>query len=133
MIKEGLIGLLESRRGQDASYIGCMKSGEVVAQEFVSHTTLLNSLIFALKPFLISVQGRAMVRARMVEVWGREIVSDLKILFTSLTLCSYYDVLKPYLSFVIFRYFRHAAGSLIILSKNLAQYININRLGSQTY
>lgn len=46
--KEGLIGLLESRRGQDASYIGCMKSGEVVTEEFVSHTTLLNSLIFAL-------------------------------------------------------------------------------------
>ncbi|GAU15076.1 hypothetical protein TSUD_08140 [Trifolium subterraneum] len=28
----------------------------------------------------------------------------------------------------ILRYFRHAAGSLVILSKNLAQYININRL-----
>ena len=27
-----------------------------------------------------------------------------------------------------FRYFRHATGSLVILSKNLAQYININRL-----
>ncbi|CAL5193163.1 unnamed protein product [Lathyrus oleraceus] len=25
-------------------------------------------------------------------------------------------------------YFRHASGSLVILSKNLAQYININRL-----
>jgi hypothetical protein len=26
-------------------------------------------------------------------------------------------------------YFRHATGSLVILSKNLAQYVNINRLG----
>lgn len=43
---EGLIGLLESRRGQDAAYIGCMKSGEVVAEEFVSYSTLLNSRVF---------------------------------------------------------------------------------------
>ena len=27
----------------------------------------------------------------------------------------------------VFRYFRHAAGALVIISKNLAQYININR------
>lgn len=26
------------------------------------------------------------------------------------------------------RYFRHAWGSLLVLSKNLAQYINVNRL-----
>ena len=31
-------------------------------------------------------------------------------------------------NFNFFRYFRHASGSLIILSKNLVQYININRL-----
>ncbi|XP_008801903.1 hydroxyproline O-galactosyltransferase HPGT3 [Phoenix dactylifera] len=30
-------------------------------------------------------------------------------------------------------YFRHAAGSLIILSKNLARYININSASLQTY
>ncbi|XP_010907015.1 hydroxyproline O-galactosyltransferase HPGT3 [Elaeis guineensis] len=30
-------------------------------------------------------------------------------------------------------YFRHAAGSLIVLSKNLAQYININSASLQTY
>lgn len=29
---------------------------------------------------------------------------------------------------VSIRYFRHAAGSAFVLSKNLAQYININRL-----
>lgn len=29
---------------------------------------------------------------------------------------------------IFFRYFRHASGSLVILSKNLVQYININRL-----
>lgn len=28
----------------------------------------------------------------------------------------------------LFRYFRHAAGSVLVLSKNLAQYINTNRL-----
>lgn len=32
-LSEGLIELLESRRGQDSVYIGCMKSGEVVADE----------------------------------------------------------------------------------------------------
>ncbi|KAI8547425.1 hypothetical protein RHMOL_Rhmol07G0194600 [Rhododendron molle] len=26
-----------------------------------------------------------------------------------------------------FRYFRHASGALLILSKNLAQYVNVNR------
>lgn len=33
----------------------------------------------------------------------------------------------PELLFFI-RYFRHASGTLVILSKNLAEYININRL-----
>ncbi|KAF3493100.1 hypothetical protein DY000_02057035 [Brassica cretica] len=42
-------------------------------------------------------------------------------------------LILSYLSFVIFRYFRHAAGSLIILSKNLAQYININSGSLKTY
>ncbi|KAB5553366.1 hypothetical protein DKX38_010677 [Salix brachista] len=52
----GLIELLERRRSQDSAYIGCMKSGEVVTEE----------------------------------------------------------------------YFRHASGSLLILSKNMARYIDIN-------
>ncbi|XP_050914885.1 uncharacterized protein LOC127129804 [Lathyrus oleraceus] len=30
-------------------------------------------------------------------------------------------------------YFRHASGSLVILSKNLAQYININSVSLKTY
>ncbi|KAJ7966210.1 Hexosyltransferase [Quillaja saponaria] len=30
---EGLIGLLERRRDQDGAYIGCMKSGEVIAED----------------------------------------------------------------------------------------------------
>ncbi|KAG5540953.1 hypothetical protein RHGRI_020993 [Rhododendron griersonianum] len=30
---EGVIELLESRRGQDSAYIGCMKSGEVITEE----------------------------------------------------------------------------------------------------
>ncbi|KAH0865670.1 hypothetical protein HID58_082881 [Brassica napus] len=77
---EGLIGLLESRRGQDASYIGCMKSGEVVAQE-----------------------GGQWYEPE----WWK--FGDEK------------------------SYFRHAAGSLIILSKNLAQYININSGSLKTY
>ena len=32
------------------------------------------------------------------------------------------------ITFSLFSYFRHAGGSLVILSKNLAQYVNINRL-----
>ncbi|KAJ0248186.1 Hydroxyproline O-galactosyltransferase HPGT2 [Hirschfeldia incana] len=77
---EGLIGLLESRRGQDASYIGCMKSGEVVTE-----------------------QGGQWYEPE----WWK--FGDEK------------------------SYFRHAAGSLIILSKNLAQYININSGSLKTY
>lgn len=34
-LTEGMIGLLESRRGQDGAYIGCMKSGDVITEEFV--------------------------------------------------------------------------------------------------
>ena len=30
---DGLIGLLESRRGQESAYVGCMKSGEVITEE----------------------------------------------------------------------------------------------------
>ncbi|KAF2287247.1 hypothetical protein GH714_039438 [Hevea brasiliensis] len=71
--REGLIGILEHRRGQDSSYMGCMKSGDVITEE-----------------------GRQWYEPE----WWK--FGDEK--------C----------------YFRHAAGALIILSKNLAQYININ-------
>ncbi|OMO61627.1 Glycosyl transferase, family 31, partial [Corchorus capsularis] len=77
---EGLIGLLERRRGQDSAYIGCMKSGEVVAEE-----------------------GRPWYEPD----WWK--FGDEK------------------------TYFRHASGSLLILSKNLAQYININSASLKTY
>ncbi|KAF8400591.1 hypothetical protein HHK36_013890 [Tetracentron sinense] len=30
---DGLIGILESRRGQNGSYMGCMKSGDVITEE----------------------------------------------------------------------------------------------------
>ncbi|KAM3202714.1 hydroxyproline O-galactosyltransferase HPGT3 isoform X1 [Capsicum annuum] len=71
---DGLIELLQNRRGQDSSYIGCMKSGEVVSEE-----------------------GRAWYEPE----WWK--FGDEK------------------------SYFRHAAGSVLVLSKNLAQYINTNR------
>lgn len=77
---DGLIELLESRRGQDSVYIGCMKSGEVVAEE-----------------------GRPWYEPE----WWK--FGDEK------------------------SYFRHAAGSLFILSKNFAQYININSASLKTY
>ncbi|XP_007011805.2 PREDICTED: hydroxyproline O-galactosyltransferase HPGT3 [Theobroma cacao] len=77
---EGLIGLLEQRRGQDSAYIGCMKSGEVVAEE-----------------------GRPWFEPE----WWK--FGDEK------------------------SYFRHASGSLLILSKNLAQYINVNSASLKTY
>lgn len=77
---DGLIGLLESRRGQDSAYIGCMKSGDVIAEEG--------------KPWY-------------EPDWWK--FGDEK------------------------SYFRHAGGSLLILSKNLAQYININSVSLKTY
>ncbi|MFS7909345.1 putative glycosyl transferase, family 31 [Helianthus anomalus] len=36
-------------------------------------------------------------------------------------------------TYFLCRYFRHAAGSLIILSKNFAQYININSASLKSY
>ncbi|KAL5559757.1 hypothetical protein UlMin_035968 [Ulmus minor] len=77
---EGLIGLLERRRGQNTSYIGCMKAGDVVSEDG--------------KPWYEP------------EWWK---FGDEK------------------------SYFRHASGSLLILSKNLAQYININSASLKTY
>ncbi|GAV60541.1 Galactosyl_T domain-containing protein/DUF4094 domain-containing protein [Cephalotus follicularis] len=77
---EGLIGLLERRRGQIGAYIGCMKSGEVVSEEG--------------KPWY-------------EPDWWK--FGDEK------------------------SYFRHAAGALLILSKNLAEYININSASLKTY
>ncbi|XP_021276213.1 hydroxyproline O-galactosyltransferase HPGT3 [Herrania umbratica] len=77
---EGLIGLLEQRRGQDSAYIGCMKSGEVIVEE-----------------------GRPWYEPE----WWK--FGDEK------------------------SYFRHASGSLLILSKNLAQYINVNSASLKTY
>ena len=34
-LSEALIGLLERRRGQDGAYIGCMKSGDVISEEYI--------------------------------------------------------------------------------------------------
>ncbi|CAE6164703.1 unnamed protein product [Arabidopsis arenosa] len=77
---EGMIGLLESRRGQDGAYIGCMKSGDVITEE-----------------------GSQWYEPE----WWK--FGDDK------------------------SYFRHATGSLVILSKNLAQYVNINSGLLKTY
>lgn len=46
-ITEGLIGLLEHRREQASAYIGCMKSGEVVTEEYISYRIYLYSAIVA--------------------------------------------------------------------------------------
>ncbi|KAL2525721.1 putative beta-1 [Abeliophyllum distichum] len=77
---DALIELLQSRRGQDGAYIGCMKSGEVVAEE-----------------------GKLWYEPE----WWK--FGDQK------------------------SYFRHAAGAIFILSKNLARYIDINSVSLKAY
>ncbi|XP_048133822.1 hydroxyproline O-galactosyltransferase HPGT3 isoform X1 [Rhodamnia argentea] len=77
---EGLIEMLDRRRGQDGAYIGCMKSGDVITEEG--------------KPWY-------------EPDWWK--FGDEK------------------------SYFRHAWGSLLVLSKNLAQYINVNSASLKTY
>ncbi|XP_019176031.1 PREDICTED: hydroxyproline O-galactosyltransferase HPGT3-like [Ipomoea nil] len=77
---DGLIELLQSRRDQGSAYIGCMKSGEVVAEE-----------------------GKTWYEPE----WWK--FGDEK------------------------TYFRHAAGSLLILTKDLAQHININSASLKAY
>lgn len=37
---EGLIGILERRRGQNSSYIGCMKSGDVISEVYVLYNNI---------------------------------------------------------------------------------------------
>ncbi|XP_048133823.1 hydroxyproline O-galactosyltransferase HPGT3 isoform X2 [Rhodamnia argentea] len=76
---EGLIEMLDRRRGQDGAYIGCMKSGDVITEEG--------------KPWY-------------EPDWWK--FGDEK------------------------SYFRHAWGSLLVLSKNLAQYINVNSASLKT-
>ena len=39
-LTEGLIELLDRRRGQDGAYIGCMKSGEVISEEYILYLRL---------------------------------------------------------------------------------------------
>lgn len=36
----GLIEMLDRRRGQDGAYIGCMKSGTVITEEYTLHNIL---------------------------------------------------------------------------------------------
>ncbi|XP_073011006.1 hydroxyproline O-galactosyltransferase HPGT3-like [Typha latifolia] len=76
----GLIEILESRRGHQGVYMGCMKSGGVISEE-----------------------GKQWYEPE----WWK--FGDAK------------------------SYFRHATGSLFILSNNLARYININSASLQTY
>ncbi|KAH6792431.1 Galactosyltransferase family protein [Perilla frutescens var. hirtella] len=75
-----LIELIQSRHGQDSAYIGCMKSGEVVAEE-----------------------GKQWYEPE----WWK--FGDQK------------------------SYFRHAADSIFILTKNLAKYIHINSASLKVY
>lgn len=77
---DGLIEILESHRGRNGVYVGCMKSGDVVTEE-----------------------GKQWYEPQ----WWK--FGDGK------------------------TYFRHASGSLFILSKNLARYVNINSASLQTY
>ncbi|KAL3497332.1 hypothetical protein ACH5RR_040064 [Cinchona calisaya] len=77
---DGLVELLQSRRGQENAYIGCMKSGDVVAEV-----------------------GRPWYEPE----WWK--FGDGK------------------------SYFRHATGSLFILTKNLSEYIFVNSASLKTY
>ncbi|KAK3020360.1 hypothetical protein RJ639_047813 [Escallonia herrerae] len=102
---DGLIKLLQSRRGQDSAYIGCMKSGEVVSEEDLSATTPEAGLgaIGHRKCSPKMLRGRPWYEPE----WWK--FGDEK------------------------TYFRHAGGLLFILSKNMAQYININSAILKTY
>lgn len=77
---DGLIEILQSHRGKESAYIGCMKSGEVVVEE-----------------------GRAWYEPE----WWK--FGDQK------------------------SYFRHAAGSIFVLSKDLARYVYINSASLKAY
>lgn len=77
---DGLIELLQSHRDKQSTYIGCMKSGDVVVEE-----------------------GRSWYEPE----WWK--FGDQK------------------------SYFRHAAGSIVVLSKDLAQYVNINSASLKAY
>ncbi|GAU15078.1 hypothetical protein TSUD_08160 [Trifolium subterraneum] len=43
---EGLIALLDRRRGQDGAYIGCMKSGDVISEEYFLLSELVLIIIY---------------------------------------------------------------------------------------
>ncbi|URE41311.1 Galactosyltransferase [Musa troglodytarum] len=106
----GLIEILESRRGGHGLYMGCMKSGVVISEEYILQ--LLNNIIddISCKIYiLLTFVHLSIFRGRQwyePEWWK---FGEAK------------------------SYFRHAAGSLTILSNNLARYININSASLQTY
>lgn len=39
-ISDGLVGILESHRGKKGAYIGCMKSGEIISEEYALFSLL---------------------------------------------------------------------------------------------
>ncbi|KAG6537129.1 hypothetical protein ZIOFF_002211 [Zingiber officinale] len=117
---DGLIEILDSRRGGHGLYIGCMKSGSVISEEYAfklnsgesGNVENDHSFVLALvNCYWVSVTIRISTATRGQQWYEPEWwkFGDGK------------------------SYFRHAAGSLIILSNNLAQYININSASLQTY
>ncbi|MBA0867858.1 hypothetical protein Goshw_005040 [Gossypium schwendimanii] len=112
---EGLIGLLEHRRGQDSAYVGCMKSGEVVSEESGKIFILLNGTL-SLSCLHPKVLSSAFEYLKFVYSRGKD----------------WYE--PDWWKFGDEKsYFQHASGSLFILSKNLAQYINVNSASLKTY
>ncbi|KAF7139113.1 hypothetical protein RHSIM_Rhsim07G0160600 [Rhododendron simsii] len=130
---EGVIELLESRRGQDSAYLGCMKSGEVITEEgkpwyepewwkfgdeksdfeLQNYDNIIQNYdnISRGEWVICKENGTDMNEGPDTWMKGKPVILKNQLANTS----------------SCFRYFRHAGGALLILSKNLAQYVNVNR------
>ncbi|KAL9269485.1 Hydroxyproline O-galactosyltransferase HPGT3-like protein [Drosera capensis] len=98
---DGLIELLRKRQDQQDAYIGCMKSGEVIAEE-----------------------GKQWYEPEWWKFGNQKSEELVMALAATATLVIVYCSR---------RYFRHAAGPLLILSRSLAHYIFVNSVSLKTY
>lgn len=52
-ISDGLVGILESHRGKKGAYIGCMKSGEIISEEYAFFSLLCLIIVLCLSSVLV--------------------------------------------------------------------------------
>ncbi|ONK60267.1 uncharacterized protein A4U43_C08F16260, partial [Asparagus officinalis] len=117
---DGLIEILESHRGRNGVYMGCMKSGSVITDE--NHALKMGKS-----------SRKTLHNCHECEESARHAGMPQSLLRIPSTKGKQWYEPQWWKFGDGKSYFRHASGSLFILSKNLARYVNINSASLQTY